>query len=205
MGISKRSIILVLVVIGSLFVFAACGGSDSDSVVVSDSGSSSSGSSIVSSDPELESEAVGDDVATPVPERKPPPAVSVVPLDVPEEGSEEAAVLAALDRYVTSINTQDWPEFQAQCSTGNSRNVVDVDKIKFTFEEYGGFFKFDIPDFSIYGFNGRAVEFRIYSQENARATFDLYDYDKWLATGVSRTFEKVDGVWMSDSYECYPG
>jgi len=204
MSISKRSTIFIALIVGSMVLIAACGGSDSDSVASADSVSSSGGSSIVSATAELESEAVGDDVATPEPEHQ-PPAVSVVALDVPEEGSEEAAVFAALDRYVTSINTQDWPAFQAQCSTGNSRNVVDTAKIKFTFEEYGGFFKYDIPDFSIYGFNGRTVEFRVYSDENARATFDLYDYDKWLATGVSRTFEKVDGVWKSDSYECYPG
>ena len=206
MSITNRSMIFIALVISSLFVLAACGDSKSDSQSSSSTSTGDSGgSSIVAAKPTLESEGVGDDVATPVPERKPPPAVSVVALEVPEAGSQEESVFEALDRYVTSINTQNWPAFQAQCSTGNSRNVVDTDKIKFTFEEYGGFFKYDIPDFSIYGFNARAVEFRIYSADNARTTFDLYDYDKWLATGVSRTFENVDGVWMSDSYECYPG
>ncbi len=204
MSISKRLPIFIALIVGSMVLIAACGGSDSDSVSSSESASSSGGGSIVSAATELESEAVGDEVATPEPEHQ-PPAVSVVALEVPEAGSEEAEVFAALDRYVTSINTQDWPAFQAQCSTGNSRNVTSIDKITFAFEEAGGFFKYDIPDFAIYGFNGRAVEFRIYSADNARATFDLYDYDKWLATGVSRTFKKVDGVWMSDSYECYPG
>jgi hypothetical protein len=205
MSITKRSfgIFIALTVIG-MFVLAACGSSDSDSDSNSASASNSGGSSITVAQPTLESEAVDDSVPSPVPERQPPPAVSVVPLEVPEAGSAEAGVLNALDVYVTSINTQDWPKFQAQCSTGNSRTVSDLDKIKYIFEDFGGGFKYDIPDFSIYGFNARAVEFRIYNEDNARTTFDLYDHDKWLASGLSRTWENVDGVWMSNSLECYP-
>ena len=202
MSITKRFTIFFALAISGMFVLAACGDSGSDSD--SGSNSASSGSSIVAVQPTVESESVDDSVPTPVPERKPPPAVSVVPLDVPEPGSEQEALLGSLDRYVTSVNTQDWSKFQGQCSTGNSRNVIEVDKIRFIFEDRGGAFGYDIPDFSIYGFNARAVEFRVYSAENARTTFDLYDYDNWLATGVSRTWETVDGVWMSDSAECYP-
>ena len=202
MSITNRSMIFTALAIGSMFLFAACGSSDSKTSASSGTGNSA-GSSIVAAEPTLESEAVDDSVATPVLERRPPPAVSVIPLDQPEPRSEEEALLNALDRHVTSINTQDWPEFQAQCSTGNSRNVVSVEKLRFMLEEYGGIFRYDIPDFSIYGYNARAVEFRVYGAENARTTFDLYDYDKWLASGVSRTWEKVDGVWMSDSGECY--
>ncbi len=201
MSIAKRPFgIFIALVIGSMVLLAACGDSDSGS----DSAETSNINSIAAAQPALESEGVDDSVPTPAPEPKAPPTVSVVALDAPEPGSEQEALLNALDRHVTAINTQDWSEFQAQCSTGNSRNVVDVEKIRFLFEEYGGIFRYDIPDFSIYGYNARAVEFRIYGKTNARTTFDLYDYDTWLATGVSRTWEKVDGVWLSDSGECYP-
>lgn len=202
MNITKRSTIFIALIISSMFVFAACGGSDSDTDTAS--ASDTSQDSVVAAQPTLESEAVADSAATPVPERQPPPEVSVIPLEVPEPGSVEEKLLAALDRHVTAINHQDWTEFQAQCSTGNSRKVVSLEKLRYSFEDYGGIFRLDIPDFSIYGYNARAVDFRIYGEANARTTFDLYDYDKWLASGVSRTWEKVDGVWMSDSLECYP-
>ena len=80
MSISKHSVIFIGLAIGSMFLLAACGGSDSDSAPDSNSAAASTdgGSSIVAAQPTLESEAVGDDVATPEPERDPPPAVSVV-------------------------------------------------------------------------------------------------------------------------------
>jgi hypothetical protein len=202
MSITNRSMIFIALVISSMFVLAACGDSDSDSQSSDSAGTGGSGgSSIVAAEPTLESEGVGDDVATPVAEREPPPAVSVVALEVPEAGSQEEALLNALDRQVTSINTQDWSEFVAQCAPNELLNSVK--QVKYTFEEFGGAFGHNMPDFNIYGYNARAVEFRIYSTTNARTTFDIFDHDEWIATGVSRTWVNVDGVWLGDGVECY--
>ncbi len=89
----------------------------------------------------------------------------------------------------------------AQCSPKIDVNTVE--QVKFAFEEFGGIFGFDMPDFNIYGYNARAVEFRVYSATNARTTFDIYNHDEWVASGVSRTWEKVDGTWLGDGAECF--
>lgn len=83
-----------------------------------------------------------------------------------------------------------------------NRLVRSIKEIKFTFEEFGGEFGFEIPSFSIDGYNARNVDLTIYSSETARTTFDIYDYDQWVATGVSRTWVNVEGKWYNDGLTC---
>ncbi|MDA1280759.1 MAG: hypothetical protein O3B95_12120 [Chloroflexi bacterium] len=196
MSTGKRFTFLIALMIGVALALTACGDTEPAVQVAAESNSATQ--------PTLESESVSDSAAAPTPEREDPPEISVVPAEVPEPGSTKEEVLAALERQVRSINTQDWAGFAAQCSTGSKRKVNDVEKVKFIFEELGGAFGYDIPSFSIYGYNARNVDFTIYSAKNARATFDIYNHDSWVASGVSRTFERVDGEWLSDGAECYP-
>ena len=129
-----------------------------------------------------------------------PPAVAVIPIEVPAAGSTEEKVLAALEKQVRSINVQDWNGYLEVCSP--ARNITTVSRLKFAFEEIGGEFGFDIPSFSMEGYNARNVRFTIYGEDNARTTFDIFDHDSFVATGVSRTWERVDGDWYSDALTC---
>jgi len=197
MNSSKRFTLLITFMIGTLVALTACG----------DSGPAAQPTAVEAEravQPTATLEPALEPVPTANPEHADPPEISVIPSEVPEPGSVEEKLLAALERQVRAINTQDWGEFVAQCSQASTRKLVTLEKVKYAFEEFGGLFGFDIPTFSIYGYNARAVEFTIYSADNARTTFDIYDHDSWVATGVSRTWQRVGGEWYGDGAECYP-
>lgn len=197
-------LLLAGLAIFAISLLAACGGDDepasSDAGASANSTSSGVTSQSISSDEVVNDEQAVAPADLTTATEKDPPEVAVVPIEIPEPGSIEEKVLQALEKQVSAINTRDWASYQEGCQP--NRLVRSIKEIKFTFEEFGGEFGFEIPSFSIDGYNARNVELTIYSGENARTTFDIYDYDQWVSTGVSRTWVNVEGEWYNDGLTC---
>ena len=76
--------------------------------------------------------------------------------------------------------------------------------MKHLFEERRGatgFDKVNAINFSTDGYNIRNVEVKMLRDPFGQATFEVYDFHILRGT-VVKTFEKVDGVWYSESLPC---
>ena len=169
----KRITFFMAIVVGSLMALAACG----------DSESAAQPAAVVESaiQPTIASESIV--AEAPVTESPGVPEVAVVPAEAVEPGSVEEKLLSSLERQIRAVNNQDWEGYLDVCSP--AKNKSSAEKVRFMFEELGGEFGYDIPSLSMEGYNARNVVFTVYSAENARTEFDLYDHDTWLASGVS--------------------
>ena len=147
--------------------------------------------------------------ATPVPTVSPtpaPPAAPMVPATVPEPGSEEEQVMAVLEKQVRAVNARDYARFQETC-TPSAKQTLTITQLKFLFEERRGatgMDKVNRINFSPEGYHVANVEVKLLREPFAQATFDVYD-DQIRRGTVTRTFEKVDGRWYSESLPCGQG
>ncbi len=202
----KTNITGIAIALIAVLLLSACGGDDepaSSSSGSTSTGSTSSGSTTqsITTDTTVDDDniaAPADPVAAP---KIDPPAVSVTTKDPVEPGSIEEKVLAVLEKQVTTTNTWNFKGFLETCQP--DRHIISEEQLEHIFVEFGGEFGYDIPSFSIEGYNARGVEFRVYSDENVRTTFDIFNYDEWVASGVSRTWVNVEGEWYSDGLTCH--
>ncbi|MEE8046517.1 MAG: hypothetical protein V3T49_06740 [Dehalococcoidia bacterium] len=179
-------------------VLSACAGDD-EPPTNSPSNSSNPASQSITSAATGNNEAAAEaDLPTTL--KKDPPAVAVYPKEVPEPGSMQENILEVFEQQVRAMNTLDYQSYLDTCMPGD--RTPTAAQLKFAWDAVGGEFGFQIPDFSMDGYNARGVEFRIYAEDNVNTTFEIFDYDKWVADGVSRGWEKVDGEWYSTAMSC---
>ena len=170
-----RAAVLLAVGMLALFALAACGSDDEDAPAASA--------------PPTQTPAP---TATLAPS---PPAAAVVPATAPAPGSDEAQILAVLEKQARAINARDWAFFLALC-TPNKEHLSEA-QLKSCFESWGVFGPY-VPDFSYEGYNARNVKFRWYGEDTATTMTDVFDYDSFVAGDISRTWERVGGVWYSN-------
>ena len=157
--------------------------------------------------------ATSTSVPTATPE---PPAAPMTSATPPEPGSDEEQIMAVLEKQVRAVNTADYLAFQKTC-TPTAKKLPTIAYLKYLFEDNRGVTdQFGSINFSPRGYNVRNVEVRLLRAPFAQARFDVYDYDRHMGEGsmnwnitegepVTRTFEKVDGQWYSESQPCRQG
>ena len=193
--ISNRWRVVVLLAAGMLTLFAlfACGSDDRDAPAAG-------GTATLVPAPT---------VAAPDPTALPTPAPTVVPMApaaAPEPGSDEEQVMALLEKQIRAVNAREYAVFQETC-TPSAGSVLTVAQLKHLFEERRGATgndKVNAINFSPEGYHVTNVEVRLLRAPYAQATYDVYD-DEILRGNVTRTFEKVDGQWYSESLPCGQG
>ena len=183
-----RAAVLLAAGMLALFALAACGNNDE--------GAPAAGA------PPTQAPAP---TATPAPA---PPAAPMVPATAPEPGSDEEQILAVLEKQVRAVHAADYVAFQETC-TPSAGDPPTVAQLKFVFEVRRGSTAGDqrnAINFSPQGYNIRNVDVKLLRAPFAQATFEVYDYDHYVAgMPVSRGFEKVDGQWYSESQPCGRG
>jgi len=136
----------------------------------------------------------------------------MTPATVPEPGSDEAQIMAVLEKQVIAVNTADYVAFQETC-TPSAKKLPTIAQLKHIYEENEGMTTgYSLIRFSPQGYNVRNVEVMLLRAPFAQARFDVYDYDRdmgaasmnWNITEgtVLRTYEKVDGQWYSEVAPC---
>ena len=182
---------LTLMVVGMvvLLALAACGGDDEDTA---------------SAPP---TQAPAESTATPAPV---PPAAPMIPATAPEPGSDEAQIMAVLEKQIRAVNTADYVAFQETC-TPSAKKPPKISTLKFVFEENGGVYhpEGNMISFSPQGYNVRNVEVKMLRAPYAQVRFDIFDYDEHVGLAEygedvtqTKTFEKVDGRWYSEADPC---
>ena len=196
----RRVMVLMAVATFAVIAMAACGGDDNDTPA---------GAPPTQAPAPTATATPAEPTATPMPE---PPAAPMTPATAPEPGSDEAQIMAVLEKQVIAVNTADYESFQETC-TPNLRKIPTIAQLKFIYEENGGSPAPNYPFlFSPQGYNVRNVEVKMLRAPFAQATFHVYDYDKQtgveergLVVGqekVTFTFEEVDGQWYSEVAPC---
>ena len=135
-----------------------------------------------------------------------PPATPMVPATVPEPGSDEEQVMGVLEKQVRAVNAREYAIFQETCRPDGKPSLT-VAQLKHLFEERGGATgadKVNTINFSPEGYHVTNVEVKLIRAPFAQATFDVYD-DHIRRGTVTRTFEKVNGKWYSESLPCGQG
>ena len=140
--------------------------------------------------------------ATAAPE---PPAAPMIPATAPEPGSDEEQIMAVLEKQILAIHAADYVAFQETC-TPSAKELPPIAQLRFIYEERqgnaGGASGIEVL-FSPQGYNIRNVEVELLRSPFAKATFEVYDFDTYVSGRRStKTFEKVDGQWYSESRPC---
>ena len=189
----RRAAILLAAGILTLFALIACGSDDRDAPAAGGTATLVPAPTVAAPDP----------TASPTPA---PTVVPMVPAAAPEPGSDEALVMAVLEKQVRAVNAREYAVFQETCRPDGKPSLT-VAQLKHTFEERRGATgsdKVNIINFSPEGYHVANVEVRLLRAPFAQAIFDVYD-DDILRGNVTRTFEKVDGQWYSESLPCGQG
>ena len=193
--LSKTHITWLAVLLIAALALSACSADDEPaSGDTGDSPAASSGGESITS-----GESVSAETAPTAEPEKDPPAVPVSPKEVPESGSLQEDILVVFEQQVRAMNTFDVEMYLDTCIPGN---ITPADFLEFSWTEQGGEYGFQIPGFTLDGFNARDVEFRVYSDDTVRTTFEMFNHDTWVAGGVSRNWEKVDDRWYSTAMSC---
>ena len=189
---SKRWYMGTLITAGilTMFMLAACGSGDGGNAAVGT--------------PQTEPQ---EPTATPAPA---PPAAPMVPATAPEPGSDEAQIMAVLEKQIRAVNTADYVAFQETC-TPSAKKPPKISTLKYVFEENRGVFhpEGNMISFSPQGYNVRNVEVKMLRAPYAQVRLDIFDYDEQVGLAEygedvtqTRTFEKVDGRWYSETDPC---
>jgi len=135
----------------------------------------------------------------------------MTPATVPEPGSDEAQIMAVLEKQVIAVNTADYVAFQETC-TPSAKKLPTIAQLKHIYEENEGMTTgYSLIRFSPQGYNVRNVEVKLLRAPFAQATFYVYDYerlgggDAFQTVGegtATQTYEKVDGQWYSEVAPC---
>lgn len=136
----------------------------------------------------------------------------MIPATVPEPDSDEAQIMAVLEKQVIAVNTADYASFQETC-TPSAKRLPTIAQLKFIYEENSGSTGVTTHlRFTPQGYNVRNVEVKLLREPFAQASFHVYDYEKHMGGDVSgeikgsgiatATFEKVDGRWYSEVAPC---
>ncbi len=201
----RRVMLLMAVATFAVIAMAACGGDDSDTRAAGPSPTQTPIDPTATATP-------AEPTATPMPE---PPAAPMTPATAPEPGSDEAQIMAVLEKQVLAVNTADYVAFQETC-TPSAKKLPTIAQLKYIYEENEGSTEaFAVSlRFSPQGYNVRNVEVKLLRAPFAQATFYVYDDEKqlgteggfdWTAMGqetVTQTYEKVDGQWYSEFVPC---
>ena len=182
--------VLLGVAMVALFALVACGSDDEDTPVVGA--------------PPTQAPAP---TASAVPK---PPAAAMVPATAPEPGSDEAQIMAVLEKQIRAVNTADYVAFQETC-TPSAKKPPKLTTLKYVFEVNRGVFhpEGNMVSFSPQGYNVRNVEVKMLRAPYAQVRLDIFDYDEQVGLAEygedvtqTRTFEKVDGRWYSETDPC---
>ncbi len=139
-----------------------------------------------------------------------PTLAAMVPATAPEPGSDEAQIMAVLEKQIRAVNTADYVSFQETC-TPSAKKPPKITTLKYVFEENGGVFHSEgnMISFSPQGYNVRNVEVKMLRAPYAQVRFDIFDYDEQVGLAEygddvtqTKTFEKVDGRWYSEADPC---
>ena len=112
--------------------------------------------------------------------------------------------MGVLEKQVRAVNTADYVAIQETC-TPSAKKLPPLARLKFVYENNRGVFhgEGNWVTFSPQGYNVRNVEVKMLRSPFAQASFEIYDYDEYVAGRPSlKTFEKVDGQWYSESAPC---
>ncbi|MDP6665845.1 MAG: hypothetical protein QF357_00435 [Dehalococcoidia bacterium] len=195
--ISNRWPTAVFLVAGifALFTLAACGNDDNDPSVAGAAPTQATAPA-TTSEPTVAS-------AITVPATQVPPAAPVVPAIAPEAGSDEAQILAVLEKQVNAVHEADYVAFQETC-TPTGGILPTIARLKTTYEDnqgWEGISPIFAVRFSPQGYNVRNVEVKLLREPFASADIDVFDYDEYKGS-VLRSYEKVDGQWYSETLPC---
>ena len=199
----RRVMVLMAVTTFALFAMAACGGDDNDAPAASDPPTQAPVAT-----------ATTEPTVIPAPTAKTvfePPESPMTPATIPEPGSDEAQIMAVIEKQVIAVNTADYESFLETCSPSTSHPTIR--ELKFIYEEnWGAPGPPTFIRFSPQGYNVRNVEVKMLRAPFAQATFHIYDYEQHMglvAEGdfkspgiVTQTYEKVDGQWYSETIPC---
>ncbi len=195
----RRVMVLMAVATFAVIAMAACGGDDNDTPA---------GAPPTQAPAPTATATPAEPTATPMPE---PPAAPMTPATVPEPGSDEAQIMAVLEKQVIAVNTADYVAFQETC-TPSAKKLPTIAQLKHIYEENEGMTTgYSLIRFSPQGYNVRNVEVKLLRAPFAQATFYVYDYerlgggDAFQTVGegtATQTYEKVDGQWYSEVAPC---
>ncbi|MEE8045667.1 MAG: hypothetical protein V3T49_02385 [Dehalococcoidia bacterium] len=185
---------MTMLAIAILLILAtACSGDEETSQVASseNGGNAASGQSaslLNSADADDSSDAGSNDADS---NDVPPPDELVIPVEEPETGSDEAAVLSALAKVVTALRTDDYDLYIATCNP--TRSTLNRAQVEFVFESVFS------PYGNLKGINHRDVSVRLFKDETAMTESVMYEFDSVLFERYSYSYSKVDGEWYADS------
>ncbi len=197
-----RAAILLVAGMLALFALAACGGDDEEAPTVSATPTQAPAEPTATATP-------AEPTATPMPE---PPAAPMTPATAPEPGSDEAQIMAVLEKQVIAVNTADYVAFQETC-TPSAKKLPTIAQLKYIYEENEGMTTgYSLVRFSPQGYTVRNVEVKLLRAPFAQATFHIYDYEQHIGLvtegdskspgTLTQTYEKVDGQWYSEVATC---
>ena len=198
----RRVMVLMAVAAFAVIAMAACGGDDNDAPAASDPPTQAPVATATT-----EPTAIPAPTAATVRE---PPESPMTPVMAPEPGSDEAQIMAVLEKQVIAVNTADYKSFQETC-TPSAKKLPTIAELKYIYEENQGITATSWIDFSPQGYNVRNVTVKMLRAPFAQATFHIYDYerlgggDAFQTVGegtVTQTYEKVDGQWYSEVAPC---
>lgn len=141
---------------------------------------------------------------TAAPEAAARPEVAVIPITAPEPGSDEEQILGVLETQVRATNDGDYGIYQNTCfAVTKTPTVAHAERF---IEELGMLGEGDVGSaspFSARGYNAKNVEVKLLRQPQFGQTkFDIYNGDLFVRA-TSRSWEKVDDKWYSQSAPCF--
>lgn len=135
---------------------------------------------------------------TPAPTATPaaaPPEELVVPVTGPEPGSDEALILAVLEKQMEALNIENFDLFTETCAP-SGRNQLTANQVQYVFEGIWAAGKT-----KPHGYNVRNVEVKMLRAPFAQAELDFFYYEQHIDS-FFQTWEKVDGDWYMEVFPC---
>lgn len=129
-----------------------------------------------------------------------PPTVDhpVVMIEEPAAGSEEEAVLMALERLISTMNMEDWFSVAESCDPRLIKPQTP-EQIETQYVRGWGIFA---PTGTI---SRRNVTIEITDDSNAIVRSDIYSYDEPAFQGLTDSWVKVDEDWYFSNLACHGG
>ena len=176
----NRIMFLLATVAITAIALTACGGSDDEPAAAP------------------QPTATSPPVATATPERPAPiPPEDLVATEIKyEPGSDEALMLAQLEKQVRAVNDENFALFVQTCAPSDRKQLTDNQVADAFSETWGGEGK-QKP----HGYNVKNIEMKMLREPFAQMEFDLFYYDEFDGS-LFWTWEKVDDNWYLEVWPC---
>ena len=188
--LSRRWRAGVLLALGmlALFALAACGGGDKEDAPA---GASQQAQPTVTK------------AVPPTPRAEPtatlaaPTAVAVIPATEPAPGSDHEALLLLMERSVDAERAGDWQAIHDMCIP-ELREKITADQIRAVAQPR---FRYAL-DYDPENTSFRNVEVKLYGENTAILTFDVWQHDAEVGKALAKQYAKTDGKWYIDGVPC---